>query len=112
MIPTAVAIFPRRRQTAPVQNKNTMSYVWFALFGGFFAASIVSWVAPGAIAWYFKPPAQVEFSCEAPIRWALEKLRLTQFVGLGVGLLGGFFIRFAFRKRKDQPAYPTEIRHN
>ena len=83
-----------------MEKKTGMSYLWFALFGGFFCATLVTWLAPQVIAWYFKPPAQVEFSCEAPIRWALEKLRLAQFVGLGAGIALGLFIRFAFRKNR------------
>ncbi len=82
-----------------MENKKNSSYFWFALFGGLLCASLVTWIAPGVIAWYFKPPAQVEFTCEAPIRWALERLRSAQIIATGVGLVGGLLIRFAIRKR-------------
>ncbi len=82
-----------------MENKKTSSYVWFGLFGGLLCASLVTWIAPGVIAWYFKPPAQVEFTCEAPIRWALERLRLTQLIALPVGIAAGLIVRFAFMRR-------------
>lgn len=75
-----------------------MSWVWFSLFGALLSGGLVTWLAPAAITWYFKPPAAMGFSCEQPIQWALERLRLVQLVGLAVGALAGLFVRFAFRK--------------
>ena len=57
------------------------------VFGGLLGGVLTSWIAPAVIAWYFKPPAQVEFSCVGPIEWALSRMRYAQLGGIGIGAI-------------------------
>jgi hypothetical protein len=85
-----------------VEKKTGTSYLWFGLFGAFFCATIVSWLGPNIIAWYYDPGSKVVFSCGPAVKEALSRLRWVQLGALVVGLLGGLFVRFAFRR--TQPA--------
>ncbi len=59
-----------------------------AAIGSVFGGITTSWLAPKAIAWYFKPPIDTPVSCAVPIEWALHKLQLAQLLGtLGGAIL-------------------------
>jgi hypothetical protein len=50
--------------------------LYFALGGALIGIALTTWLAPGLITWYFKPPVEMGgFSCTAPIQWALRRLQ-------------------------------------
>src|SRR5206468_11920825 len=60
--------------------------LYFALGGVLIGLILTTWLAPGAIAWYFNPPVSMGgFSCSVPIAWALKRLQWTQLWGVMVG---------------------------
>ena len=62
--------------------------VRMAAVGSVVGGLMTSWLAPKAIAWYFKPPVEMPVNCTIPIEWALHKLQLAQLFGtIGGGVL-------------------------
>jgi hypothetical protein len=58
---------------------------WFFVLGALGGTLLASWIAPGAIAWYFEPPVEFGVSCGEPIRWALQRFRRAQLWGMLAG---------------------------
>ncbi len=73
--------------------------IWSLIVGGLSGELLVMWLVPKYITWYFDPPVEMGFSCTEPIRWALNRLVLAQFIGLGVGAIGGLLVLFLLRSR-------------
>jgi hypothetical protein len=62
--------------------------VRMATVGSVVGGLMTSWLAPKAIAWYFKPPVEMPVNCTIPIEWALHKLQLAQLFGtIGGGVI-------------------------
>jgi hypothetical protein len=59
----------------------------------------VSIYMPKMIAWYAEPPTAVGVSCAPSIRWALDKLQVTQLYAMIVGVVLGLLIGFRFRRK-------------
>jgi hypothetical protein len=65
--------------------------------------------APTVIHWWYTPPSSGSFSCEEPVRWALEKML---YFELGSGVFGavvGFAFTLGRRPHKDTSAAKQNI---
>jgi hypothetical protein len=75
--------------------------LYFALGGVLIGLILTTWLAPGAIAWYFNPPIETGgFSCSVPIAWALKRLQWTQLWGIIVGGVLGLVVYGVVQKRR------------
>lgn len=82
--------------------------MWCTVLGALIGGILSITLAPRAIAWYFNPPAQLGFSCNEPIKWALGKLQTAQLAGAIGGAVLGLLIYFATRRRTHaQKAVPA-----
>lgn len=71
------------------------------LLFGLAAAGLVSWFAPKMISWYFQPPVDIGLNCGPATAWSMNRLRLCQFIGFGVGVVGGAMFTFSRGRAKD-----------
>ena len=81
--------------------------VYFALGGALLGIALTTWLAPGAIAWYFNPPVETGgFTCTAAIAWALRRLQTAQLWGIGVGGVLGLVV-YGFVQRRGNEKQET-----
>lgn len=81
-----------------MDNTQKKSWAGWAISGGAVVGGILTtWLAPSAIAWWFKPPANIGINCSEPIEWALHRLQWTQLAGILFGALIGLIIYLRFR---------------
>ena len=62
--------------------------------------AIVSIYMPRMILWYFDPPQPMGITCTSSIRWAVDRLLVTQLYSIGVGAVIGLLIGLKFARRK------------
>ncbi len=72
------------------------------LVGGAIGVILVTWLGPGYLVWYFKPPVSNALSCEIPIEWALTRLRNAQIIALALGSFAGVLVLFGYQRRKKE----------
>ena len=82
--------------------------LYFALGGALIGIVLTTWLAPGLITWYFKPPVEMGgCSCTAPIQWALRRLQRVQLWGVIVGGVLGLVmygvVQMRHRRQRAQP---------
>lgn len=81
--------------------------LYFALGGALLGIALSTWLAPGIIAWYFKPPVETAgLSCTAAIAWALRRLQSAQLWGIGVGGVLGLVV-YGFVQRRQNKKQET-----
>jgi hypothetical protein len=91
--------------------------LYFALGGALIGIALTTWLAPGMITWYFKPPVETSgFSCTAPIQWALGRLQKVQLWGVVVGGILGLVIygvvQARSRRTQAQPGSSPDSHRN
>ena len=91
--------------------------LYFALGGAIIGIALTTWLAPGMITWYFKPPVEMgSFSCTAPIQWALGQLQKVQLWGVVVGGVLGLVIygivQARNRRTQAQPGSSSDSNRN
>jgi hypothetical protein len=91
--------------------------LYFALGGALIGIALTTWLAPGMITWYFKPPVEMGgFSCTAPIQWALRRLQGAQLWGVVVGGILGLVmygvIQMRHRRKQAQPSSSPDSNSN
>jgi len=74
--------------------------VYFTLGGAFLGVVLTAWLAPRAIVWYFNPPVEMGFSCNAPIAWALTRLLWALLGGVVVGSALGLVVYGVVQRRR------------
>jgi hypothetical protein len=85
------------------------SALYFTLGGVLLGIALTAWLAPRLIVWYFNPPVEVGFSCNAPITWALHRLLWAQLGGVVVGgALGLGVYGLIQRRRRGTLASPGQ----
>ena len=78
-------------------NKRT---VFWSIIGGIVVAqSLVVWLAPMYLVWYFTPPAQTGFDCSLPISWALTRMQSAILYSILVGAVLGIICAWVFRQK-------------
>lgn len=72
---------------------------WAVVSGVVVGQSLVIWLAPRYLVWYFAPPAPTAFDCSVPVSWALSRMQSAIMYGTGVGALIGLICAVVFRDR-------------
>lgn len=89
---------------------NRKTLFWGFLLGAAIGQSLVVWLAPKYLVWYFAPPAPMGFDCTVPISWALSRMQSALVVGLimgaVVGLIGAYFVSNRFNKSEPNLRRP------
>jgi hypothetical protein len=105
-------------QTKYWQQELLMKHaLYFALGGALIGIALTTWLAPGLITWYFKPPVEMGgFSCTAPIQWALRRLQRVQLWGVVVGGVLGLVmygvVQMRHRRKQAQPGRSPDSNSN
>jgi hypothetical protein len=105
-------------QTTYWQQELLMKHaLYFALGGALIGIALTTWLAPGLITWYFKPPVEMGgFSCTAPIQWALRRLQRVQLWGVVVGGVLGLVmygvVQMRHRRKQAQPGSSPDSNSN
>jgi hypothetical protein len=81
---------------------NRKAVFWSLIIGAALGESLVVWLAPKYLIWYFTPPAPTGFDCKAPIDWALTRLQSALIWGVGIGALMGPLTLWAFRRKSPK----------
>jgi hypothetical protein len=76
--------------------------VFYLIFGAALGTLLSTWLGPKAIGWYFNPPVNIGINCHEAIRWAMNKLVLTQMIGVAAGAALGVIIFFGFGRKKTE----------
>ena len=75
-------------------------FLIYVLSASFIVGAIASFLAPRFLSWYASPPVPIGVTCDMAISWAMEKLMLSQVIGLGIGAIIGMTLSFSVRKKK------------
>lgn len=76
-----------------------MRSIWWAVSGAVVTVTLITWLGPTLISWWFTPPVDTLFNCKGPIEWSLKRFQMAQLAGLILGLLLGLFASFAIKPR-------------
>lgn len=68
---------------------NKKYLVWSLILGAAVGQSLVIWLGPKYLNWYFTPPASMPFDCSAPVTWALARMQSALMWGVVLGALTG-----------------------
>lgn len=79
--------------------KKTM---WAFFVGGLLGGMIMTWAAPGAIAWYYDPGGELAISCRKSVEEALGRLQTSQLIGIIVGGVVAMIVGFVVFKGKEE----------
>lgn len=75
----------------------TLNFVFgFGLLG----AILISFITPVVIKVLFTPPVSFGTNCEPAAAWSMEKLHLSEFTGMFLGMIVGLVLAIYFKKRK------------
>jgi hypothetical protein len=87
-----------------------MRAVALILFFALTAGVGTSFLAPKLLAWYASPPVPIGVSCDTAIHWGMDKLILSQTMGLAIGgALGALIsIKTSRRSKSGQPSASAE----
>lgn len=76
----------------------------FAFAGGLFGLALMTWIAPKSIGLVLTPPVSFGVNCEPAASYSMQKLILFQAVGLILGILLTFWIKYKFFPFKNDNA--------
>jgi hypothetical protein len=76
---------------------------WSILAGATVGQSLVVWLGPKYLVWYFTPPAPTGFDCSAPITWALSRMQSALLYGLVIGAIAGVVTAWLLRRQFRRP---------
>ncbi|NBX92073.1 MAG: hypothetical protein EB078_05390 [Proteobacteria bacterium] len=75
-----------------------MKTFWWSLSGAVVCVTLITWLGPTLISWWFTPPVDTLFNCKGPIEWSLRRFQWAQFAGLMLGAVAGAIVRLAFKR--------------
>jgi len=76
----------------------------FAFVGGFLGLALMTWLAPKSIGLVLTPPVSFGVNCESAANYSMEKLILSQAVGMLIGLPATFWVKYKFFNSKKTDA--------
>ena len=79
----------------------------FAFVGGFFGLALMTWLAPKTIGLVIAPPVSFGTNCEPAASYSMQKLILWQAIGMAIGLLATFWVKFKFFSKNKTDAKTT-----
>lgn len=88
--------------TSQVKSSSSRN-LWLSISGALVGGLLATWLAPKMIVWYFDPPAELGFSCRAPIEWSLKRFQISQLVGIFFGGLLGLIASLTILRKKKAP---------
>jgi hypothetical protein len=71
-----------------------------ALIGALAGSSIVAWISPTVITWYFNPPVEMPVTCKDAVAWGIGTY---QQLTLGSAIISGvltLIVYLVYRKRR------------
>lgn len=83
--------------------KSIKRFVWTVATGGLIGAVLFAWFSPGAIKYYFSPPADLALSCTPAVEWAIQAYRKVILGGVLVGAITAAILFVAFGSRGKAP---------
>lgn len=83
--------------------KNFHKNLNIALIGGIIGLAILTWMGPKIIGLVLTPPVSFGVNCEPAAAYSMQKLILCQVIGLVLGVLITFFIRYKLFGGKSTP---------
>jgi len=84
--------------------KNFHKNLNFAFAGGLFGLALMTWIAPKSIGLVLTPPVSFGVNCEPAASYSMQKLILFQAIGLILGILLTFWIKYKFFPSKNDNA--------
>lgn len=82
--------------------KNFHKNMNIAFIGGFAGLAIMTWMGPKMIGLVLTPPVSFGVNCEPATNYSMQKLIIAQIVGLVLGVILTFFIRYKLFGAKPQ----------
>lgn len=87
--------------------KNFHKNLNIAFVGGLVGLALLTWMGPKIIGLVLTPPVSFGVNCEPAAAYSMQKLIICQIVGLVLGVLLTFFIRYKLFGGKTQPPAQT-----
>lgn len=84
--------------------KNFHKNLNFAFAGGLFGLALMTWIAPKSIGLVLTPPVSFGVNCEPAASYSMQKLILFQAIGLVLGILLTFWLKYKFFSPKNDNA--------
>jgi len=75
-----------------------MKAIWWSITGAVICVTLITWLGPTLISWWFTPPVDTLFNCQKPIEWSLRRFQWAQLAGLILGAVLGLVTSFAFKR--------------
>jgi hypothetical protein len=78
--------------------------IWMVV-GAIVAVVLTTWLAPTALAWWFRPPAgqSMILNADEAVHWGMNQLIRAQLIALVGGALLGLLVGILTRPRKHAP---------
>ncbi len=82
--------------------KNFHKNLNIAFIGGLLGLGVMTWLGPKMIGVLLTPPVSFGVNCEPATNYSMQKLIIAQLIGLVLGVLLTFFIRYKLFGGKDK----------
>lgn len=87
--------------------KNFHKNLNIAFIGGLVGLALLTWMGPKLIGLVLTPPVSFGVNCEPAATYSMQKLILCQIIGLVLGVLLTFLVRYKLFGGKTQPPAQT-----
>lgn len=82
--------------------KNFHKNLNIAFIGGLIGLAVMTWLGPKMIGVLLTPPVSFGVNCEPATIYSMQKLIVAQLIGLVLGVILTFFIRYKLFGGKDK----------